>query len=119
MTQNPAWGFSRTDAGGPWAWGLLGGDVLTNVFDRLKNFETMTWAEIEGDRSHLIEVDGIEREAQQRLQAIGQADVPALFSFNIAGKPRVWGIRPPGDRVLYLLWWDPKHEVCRSLKKHT
>ncbi len=33
------------------------------------------------------------------------------------GKQRIWGIK---DRnILKVLWWDPDHEVCPSLKKYT
>ena len=36
---------------------------------------------------------------------------------RISGPGRVWGIRE--EHVLDLLWWDPRHEVCPSPKKHT
>ena len=40
-----------------------------------------------------------------------------IVSFHITGKERIWAIRS-GERV-FLLWWDPNHEIYPSPKKHT
>lgn len=67
--------------------------------------------------SHNIEVNQIVKDAQRRLEEIRQADVDELFSLRLSGKERIWGIV---DRNIFkILWWDPKHEICPSAKKHT
>lgn len=56
-------------------------------------------------------------QARKRLSQIGQGDLDELTSLSLTGTQRVWGIRDVG--VLTVLWWDPDHLVCPSLKKHT
>jgi hypothetical protein len=44
------------DLNGPWGWlNIKLKDLLVEVVDKLKNFESMTWGEIERNKkSHLI-----------------------------------------------------------------
>lgn len=77
----------------------------------------MHWQDISGREHHAIEVDRLSREAQARLEQIGQDDVDEMFSFHFSGKQRIIGIRDMN--VVRLLWWDPEHQVCLSHKKHT
>lgn len=75
----------------------------------------MTWAEISqvagdrrrGNNHHHIGVEDLTREAQKRLSEINQDDVDGIFSFRLAGRKRIYGIRE--GRVLKLLWYDPFH----------
>ena len=114
----PLWAYRLVDLGGPWCWTALDRDGLRDVLGRLRDYESMTWAEIEGPSgSHFVSLGSLARRARERLLEIGQDDVDALFSLRISGRQRVWGIR--ADRVLRFLWWDPIHEVCPSPKKHT
>lgn len=77
----------------------------------------MTWSGVMGNGSHPVPLDNLTTEAVRRLEEIGQADVDELFSLRLSGKERIWGIR---DRhILKVLWWDPDHLVCPSIKKHT
>ena len=55
--------------------------------------------------------------AQKRLVEMKLDDVDEVHSLRLSGVHRVWGILT--ENVLTLLWWDPNHEVCPSLKKHT
>jgi len=77
----------------------------------------MRWQEIEGADHHAIGVDRLSKEAQNRLAEIRQDDLDEVFSFHFSGKPRIIGIREMN--VIKLLWWDPEHQVCPSIKKHT
>jgi len=77
----------------------------------------MKWSEILGDRHHRVFVSDIIRKAQDRLVEIEQSDIDQLYSLAISGDKRIWGIR---DRHIFkVLWWDPKHEICPSLLRHT
>lgn len=114
-----SWQFSALDEDGPWGWNTVdAATISTSVLPRIKAFETMTWADIEGKTgSHFIDVYEIIPNAQRRLSDIGQDDVDCLFSLRLQGRQRIWGIR---DRNIFkVLWWDPEHAICPSVKKHT
>lgn len=117
----PAWLFSRLDLAQSWS----DRDPLTlaqlreEILPKIKSYESMTWAEIERNawRDHSIEVARLVPEARARLEEIGLADLDELFRFRLAGEQRLWGIR---DRHYFkILWWDPKHRVCPSVKRGT
>jgi hypothetical protein len=55
--------------------------------------------------------------ARDRLEDLRLEDIDELVSLRLGGAERVWGIRD--GNVMLLLWWDPEHAVCPSLKKHT
>lgn len=112
-SQRPVWRFSYVDTKGPWCWTCLKDEELIGVLERLKAFETMPWGQILGDKHHLLCWESLSTKAQKRLQEIGRADeADNLCSLRISGQPRVIGIL---DRhIFYILWWDPKHEVCPS-----
>jgi hypothetical protein len=117
-SQTPLWAFRVVDLGGRWCWSALQRDDILLVFDKLKSYESMAWAQIEGPTgSHFVEVHKLSKPARERLVEIRQDDVDLLFSLRITGRQRVWGIRD--GHVLRLLWWDPEHEVCPSHLKHT
>ncbi|MDQ2731557.1 MAG: hypothetical protein M3Y56_07855, partial [Armatimonadota bacterium] len=67
--------------------------------------------------SHPVELGKLCKAAQDRLVEIRQDDAATLFSLRIGGQGRIWGVRD--GPTLRILWWDPQHEVCPSLKKHT
>lgn len=113
----PLWSFRILDIRGPWCWGELGGDSLRSVLQRLKEFETMTWGEIEGRDHHFVDVPGCCKKTRDRLVELRHDDADSLFSLRFTGKQRVFGIRD--GQVLGILWWDPEHEVYPSAKKHT
>ena len=94
------------------------GDDIRKVLERLRSFESMTWREIDGPTgSHGVGLTSLCAAAQKRLVTIKQDDAEELFSLRVEGAARVWGIRD--GHVLRILWWDPRHEVCPSPKKHT
>lgn len=118
---SPAWGFCKIDMCGKWGWGKITQEELKDkLLPRLKHYETMQWQDFTSDRpgsSHNIPLENIVREARNRLKEINQDDVDELFSLVITGERRVWGIK--SGRVLNLLWWDPKHEICPATKSYT
>jgi hypothetical protein len=113
------WRVRRADWDGQWGWHTADARViLLEVVSKLHDYETMKWAEIEGDRNHFVALDHICGDAQRRLRELGLEDeVEALFSLHLTGPKRVWGIRD--GAVLHVLWWDPDHTVCPSIKRNT
>ena len=117
----PVFLFTTMDCDGPWGLRrLMGADLCSAIFPKLRNFETMTWANIiqqsgggsSGTNSHPVKVASLASDAKKRLAEISQDDVEELFSLRLDGRKRIWGKRE--GRTLKILWYDPKHEVCPS-----
>lgn len=118
---NPVWSIRLFDIDGPWGKSRvrLSEELWDVLFSKLRDYESMKWGEIlqNRDYNHAVPVDQLIKQARDRLAALKQDDLDELFRLRLSGTARVWGIR---DRdVLKLLWWDPDHEVCPSVKKHT
>ena len=80
----------------------------------------MTWDQIlvKGKKSHhLVEITKLCKAAQDYLAETSIEDIDEVLSLRLSGTERIWGILDRG--VVELLWWDPKHEICPSLLKHT
>jgi hypothetical protein len=112
------WRFSSTDKGGPFSWaGLADASAYKAVMESLHQFETMQESAIRAQGSHPVEIENCSKVAQDRLCAIELDDLDELMSFRLGGKTRVWCRM---DRnVMLVLWWDPEHQVCPSMKIHT
>lgn len=92
----------------------------TDFLNRIKHFETQTWAFIEHDdrkSHHSIDVVDLTKAAKKRLEKLKLNDVEQVFSIRFNSLFRVIGIRSFG--YLRVLWIDPGHEVCKSTKKNT
>ena len=117
----PVLSIAIFDVDGPWGRDQIeqSGALWSDVFPKLKNYESMTWGDILRDkhRNHAVPVDQLIKSARERLLGIKQNDVDELFRFRLSGEMRVWGIRD--GRVFKILWWDPNHEICPSVLKHT
>ena len=114
-----SWHIRILDREGPWGWSDLDKSKLWGcVFQRLSEFEKLTWQEIFRNRkNHPIKKHRLCPKAQQRLSDINQDDTDELISLGVTDISRVWGIQ---DRnILKVLWWDPDHEVCPSKKSRT
>lgn len=109
----PSWRLAKIDMDGQWGFDKC--CELIFIHEKLKNFESMTWAEIEGKKgkrgakhNKLIPVCNICREAQNRLTDL-QLEYDMIYSLHLAGLKRLWGIRD--SEILSILWWDPEHTV--------
>jgi hypothetical protein len=112
------WRFSAVDRGGPFSWSALEDSALYKaVMEKLHNFETMIETEIRAQGSHPVDLDQLSREARHRLEEIKMDDLDTLMSFRLTGAGRVWCRM--SNSLMLVLWWDPAHAVCPSLKKHT
>jgi len=120
MRLQPAWRVSLMEMVSPFGWSKIAPDKLREIRDKLRDFESMTWHEIlvvAKHRNHAVSIEKLCKEARDRLEETGQSDIEELVSLRLSGLARVWGIR--SENVLNVLWWDPEHAVCPSLKKHT
>lgn len=73
----------------------------------------------ERQRQRRTERDGSCDQLRLGLPQRNQRDANrrAIPGIIVLGLERIWGHR--WDHVFYPIWWDPKHEVCPSTKKHT
>ncbi len=110
-----AWHIKILDKGGPWHWTDIDTTTLWGTLhQKLGYFETMHWPEILNRNNHEVKIPDLCPEARKRLEEINQDDVEGLVSLRLNGRKRLWGIRQ--GNVLKILWWDPEHQVCPSLK---
>lgn len=123
--QTPVWSFCFCDFEHE-KWGLCRDrDRLEGLFKRLCALERQTWREIKLDKSgrngktkhHFIAKQDLIKEAQRRLEAIKLDQYEELYSLSITGEQRLWGIMDNG--TYHILWYDQKHEICTSHKRHT
>lgn len=119
----PAWRVSILETQDPYGWHTIDLTTFEHIRERLRNFETMTWRDIlivGKKQNHSVAVDRLCKQAKDRLEQLSLFGVEKLVSLRLSARERIWGIQDPMDKaVLKLLWWDPDHEICPSLKKYT
>jgi hypothetical protein len=117
--ERPVWKIDWFDAEGPWGrHGMPEAQIWADIFPKLKNFESMTWAQIISNKhiNHSVSAASLVKAARDRILAL-KLDIDELFRFRLTGVQRLWGIR---DRSTFrILWWDPNHSICPSTLKHT
>jgi hypothetical protein len=116
----PAWRISKLEMCDPFGWHELDRGKLEYIRQKFADFESSTWNDIllvAKKQNHSIPLNELSKKAQQRLAALSLDDADEVISLRLSGKERVFGIRH--DVALTILWWDPEHEVCPSLLKHT
>lgn len=112
----PSWRIALLEMVDPFGWHRLDGPTLRRIRERLSHFESMSWSEIlvaSKKQNHSIQVQALSPPAQNRLDEIGVA-LDEVVSLRLSGRERVFGYLENG--VMVLLWWDPDHAVCPSLK---
>jgi hypothetical protein len=113
--RNPSWRIGKMEMVDPFGWHTVDADVLHYLRGRLTDFEGRTWADILNSKhNHNVNVEDLCKDAQQRLDELKQYDLEQILSLRLSGAERVWGVLAEG--VCTLIWWDPKHRVCPSLK---
>ena len=111
-----AWRFSSIDKGGEFAWPDSSA-IVNEIHKTLYGYDSMTWSEVKSKQCHSIPTQILSNSAKKRLEIIGKADAEKLFSFRVNARARIFAIRD--NNVAKLLWWDPDHQVCPSILKHT
>jgi hypothetical protein len=118
IAANPVWQIGLIDLQGPCGWmKIRHKEFFDTILPKIQNFESMTWQEILGRKSHEIRVDQISKSAQKRLTELQLDDIEILVSLRLTGKQRIWGIKI--QKIFKILWWDPEHEIYPSKLKHT
>lgn len=112
----PAWRIGSMEMVDPYGWHVVDQATLNEIREKLRNFETMFLGDIFGPKkpSHMVEVHQLSKPARDRLVALNLDDQEQLLSLRLTGKKRIWGILE--HNIVILLWWDPDHLVCPSLK---
>jgi hypothetical protein len=117
----PSWRLSMLEMVDPFGWHKIESvEKLREILGKLCELEALNWNEIlviRKKQNHEVDVGDLSKDAQKRLVEIFQDDIDSLVSLRLSGVERVWGIREKA--ILKLLWWDPNHQVCPSLKKNT
>lgn len=111
--------FSLCDHDGPWPLHTEESGKLREVLEKVSEWECLSWGEVEA--SSLYEsygdlTDCPNRQAVNRLVSEYES-LDHIGRFRLAGRERLYGVREGGD--FFILWWDPRHEVWPSPKKHT
>ena len=120
MRMRPAWKVSRLEEYGPFGWHRIDGPKAIEVTARLKGFESMSWSEIlvaAKKQNHTVAIADLSKAARDRLLAIKLDDRDDLVSLRLSSRERIWGFL--AENTFHLVWWDPEHQVCPSLKRHT
>lgn len=113
----PDFRTDQMDLKGQWHWDNLESSHLQDLLQKIIHSQKLTWQDLREHGSHLVDVSKLISDAQKRLREIGKDDLDQLYSLRLSGQRRIWGIKE--NNILWLLWWDPLHSVCLSLKKHT
>ncbi len=113
-----SWSFNIIDIDGPYCFSKIKSpEGLRDLLDKLRNYESLKYSEIVGDKSHWISVQSCDKQAVDRLKEIKLDDIDQIFSLRLTGKCRVFGLWE--GRLFLILWYDPEHAVCPSRLKHT
>lgn len=110
----PNFRIGKMDKGGDWGWDAFESCHIQEFLGHLLDSQKLSWNELRQGRSHLVSVANIIPEAKKRLRTLEADDLDELYSWRISGKKRVWGIKE--NNIFWLLWWDPEHKICPSLK---
>ena len=116
----PVWRLEIVDIEHPnWGWKNVNNNLIYEVLEKLKNYESMTWNEIFSNKkqNHHVPIINLAKDAIKRLEELNLNDHRSLYRLRFSGKQRVWGIL--SGIVFKILWWDEDHTVCPCEKKHT
>lgn len=113
--------FGRFDVDSQWCLSTIAPDELRTLLNRIKSFETMTVTEAfnqhdEPGKDYSI-ADLPLNAALERLVELEYDDEDQISRLRVTGSGRLYGFRR--NERFYALWWDPKHEIYPSKKKHT
>lgn len=108
------------DLHGPFGWSKLQAAQIEFVLKKLQAFETMTISEIyvqAKKQHHAIPLEDLCKEALDRLRELKLDEYDRVHTLRLGGTERIYGLL--SENVLYILWWDPDHQVCPSTLKNT
>jgi hypothetical protein len=113
-----AWRFNAVDKNGPFSWLALDDPAEHKaVIEAMADIETMREADLDARGCHFIALGKLAKAAQDRLMELRLDDLDELYSIRLNGRGRVFCVHRP--QYMRVLWFDPDHQVCPSVKKHT
>lgn len=73
-----------------------------------------SWGEIKQakDKEHEVALPELSESARKRLKELMLDDVQSVFTFRFSNLERFCGVVV--DRVFFVLWWDPFHQVATT-----
>lgn len=115
--KSPSWRFVRADKEHP-RWKIDEFTIDEHFIDKLISYERQNWNDVllatsgkrQGTRNHLIVIEELCAEAQDRLKELKLEDLDGLHSIRLTSRHRWWGFIIDG--VFFFVWNDPDHEVC-------
>lgn len=116
----PAWRVGAMEMRDPYGWHHLDAGMIHYIREKMRHFEAMTWNEIlvrDNKNNHRVETSRLCKAAKDRLVELRLEDLEQLVSLRLSNTERIWG--PLEHNVMSILWWDPFHDICPSLKKYT
>lgn len=120
LSRRLVWRFSDVDARGPWPPAEIGSQALGELLKKMANYESMTIGEIFGagsEHGKRYAVHTLPFGVRKRLSEIERDDETEIARLRCGGQPRLYGFLR--EHVFYVVWWDAKHKVYPSNKKHT
>lgn len=113
---------------------------ITELQEKLKSFESRAWKEIlEGNKGetkgHRIHLNGnngknlekknikalrrLENQYANKLHCEPYESIDHLYSLRINSTERFFGLMDEDTGAFSFLWWDPKHRIWPTEKRHT
>jgi hypothetical protein len=111
------WRLQKLQLIDPYGWHNLTAAQLLYVREKLIEFEAKDWNQIfvaEKWRNHSIPVEQFDCPKARNWMTRHLPDQDELWTLRLSGAERIWGILREG--VFHLLFWDPNHQICQSLK---
>ena len=113
-----SWRFSAADRDGPFPWTEFPPGRLRQLLTKFADYEGLDLNGLRKVRSE-HEPHTLEKEARDRLAVLGHETLDKVVSYHIQGRERVWCLTYPDSGIMFVLWWDPGHNVYRTPKRHT
>ena len=117
MHDHPSWRVRKLRMASPFGWEQISRADLADVVAHLSSLESMTWNDIvvtARKHNHFCEVEELSKPARDIIAADWRG-VDQILSIRLTNLKRIWGVVEEG--VLYVVWWDPEHQVYRSTLK--
>lgn len=119
--EHPSWCFNNCDTE-MWAFSDSQEMFWSEIFPRLKSWETQTWGDIliiAKKQNHSINVRDLNTTAQDRLSGL-YIEMESIVSLRLSSTHRIYGYLT--GSAFNILWYDTNHGdnltcVCRSRKK--
>jgi len=117
--QRICWRFKHVDLDGRWGFDKITSEHWLEIQAKMAHCESMTVRELVTSRRLFKEYDlsAITADALKRLDDLQLGDLTKIHRLEFTGLKRLYGVLM--GNVFHVVWWDPLHEICPSLKKNT